>query len=81
MDEQIVSDARRVMLAKVRQARKMSGEARVLAGPRLFAAVCERMKEGLRDDYPELDDEGIHQKLVRRLRMLRRLDLKRQTAR
>ncbi len=31
-------------LGKVRQARTMSEEERVLAGPRLFAGVCERMK-------------------------------------
>ena len=41
-------------LGKVRQARAMSAEARVLAGPRLFAGVCERMKEGIRDPHDQL---------------------------
>ncbi len=30
----------------------MAEEARVLAGPQLFAGVCERMKGGIRDGGP-----------------------------
>jgi hypothetical protein len=81
MDERIASDARFSALAKVRQARMMSGEERVLAGPRLFAGVCERMKEGLRDENPEVDDEGIHQMLLQRLKRLRKLETARRTIR
>jgi len=77
MDERIASDARFTALAKVRQARMMSGEERVLAGPRLFAGVCERMKEGLRDDYPGADDGEIHQLLLQRLNRLRKLEVTR----
>lgn len=46
----------------------------MLTGPRLFKGVCERMKEGLRDEYPDLDEEGIHRLLVRRIARLRKLD-------
>jgi hypothetical protein len=81
MDERIASDARFSALAKVRQARMMSGEERVLAGPRLFAGVCERMKEGLRDENPEVGDEGIHQMLLQRLKRLRKLETARHTIR
>jgi hypothetical protein len=81
MDERIASDARFSTLAKVRQARMMSGETRVLAGPRLFAGVCERMKEGLRDENPQADDEAIHQMLLQRLKRLRKLETARRTIR
>jgi hypothetical protein len=74
MDERIASDARFSALAKVRQARMMSGEERVLAGPRLFAGVCERMKEGLRDENPEAVEEEIHQMLLLRLSRLKKLE-------
>jgi len=46
MDERIASDARFANLAKVRQARRMTDEERVLAGARLFAGVCKPMKNG-----------------------------------
>ena len=74
MDARIASDARFADLAKVRQARLMSQEERVLAGPRLFAGVCERMKEGLRDEQPDASDEEIHQLLLERLARLRKLE-------
>lgn len=63
-----------IWLAKVRQARSMSGEERVLAGPRLFAGVCERMKEGLRDENPAATEEEIHGLLLSRLRKLRKIE-------
>jgi hypothetical protein len=81
MDERIASDARFSALAKVRQARMMTGEERVLAGPRLFAGVCERMKEGLRDENPEVDDDEIHQMLLLRLNRLRKLEAARRPIR
>lgn len=61
-------------LGKVRQARAMSAEARVLAGPRLFAGVCERMKEGIRDEQPDAADEEIHRLLLRRFEILGKLE-------
>ena len=74
MDERIASDARFADLAKVRQARMMSEEQRVLAGPRLFAGVCDRMKEGLRDERPDASEEEIHGLLIQRLARLRKLE-------
>ena len=61
-------------LGKVRQARTMSAEERVLAGPRLFAGVCERMKEGIRDDHPGSDEDEIHSLLLRRIELLAKLE-------
>jgi hypothetical protein len=69
---QVTCDA--LWLGKVRQARAMSAEERVLAGPRLFAGVCERMKEGLRDEHPAATEEEIHGLLLQRLACLRKLD-------
>ncbi len=74
MDERIASDARFANLAKVRQARRMTEEERVLAGPRLFAGVCERMKEGLRDEEPDAKEDEIHHLLLKRLARLAKLD-------
>ena len=42
--------------------------------PRLFAGVCERMKEGLRDEHPDATEEEIHSLLLQRLACLRKLD-------
>ena len=74
MDERIANDARFADLAKVRQARTMSDEERVLAGPRLFAGVCERMKEGIRDDAPEATEDEIHHLLLQRLARLAKIE-------
>ena len=66
-DESIAAQARAADLAKVRQARAMTEEQRTLSGPRLFAGVCERMKEGLADDHPDASPEKLHQLLHHRL--------------
>lgn len=66
------SDA--LWLGKVRQARTMSEEERVLAGPRLFAGVCERMKEGIRDERPDAGELEIHGLLLRRFEILGKLE-------
>lgn len=77
MDDRIADDARFALLAKVRQARMMSDEDRILAGIRMFSGVCERMKEGIRDDRPAAAEEEVHQLLLQRLAKLRRLELQR----
>jgi hypothetical protein len=74
MKDRILEDAQMSLLAKVRQARAMSEEQRMLAGPRLFAGVCERMKEGLRDENPVADEAEIHDLLLQRLAKIRRLE-------
>lgn len=74
MDERIADDARFADRAKVRQARMMTEEERVLAGPRLFAGVCERMKEGIRDEEPGVTEDEVHRLLLHRLRLLGKLE-------
>ncbi len=66
------SDA--LWLGKVRQARTMSEEERVLAGPRLFAGVCERMKEGIRDERPDAGELEVHELLLKRFETLGKLE-------
>ena len=74
MNTQIVDDARRVLLTKVKQARMMTESDRTLAGITMFSGVCERMKEGLRDEQPEADEKEIHSLLINRLAKLRNLE-------
>jgi len=66
-DESIAAQARAANLAKVRQARGMTEEQRILSGPRLFAGVCDRMMEGIRDENPEASPEQLNGLLRRRL--------------
>jgi hypothetical protein len=73
MEDRIADDARFALLAKVRQARMMSEEERIVAGIRMFSGVCDRMKEGIRDDSPEAAEEEVHRILLQRLVKLRRL--------
>lgn len=73
MQQDIESDIRFAELAKIRQARAMSPAEKFLAGPRLFRGVCERMKEGLRDENPSCDEKAIHVLLQKRLKILRKL--------
>ena len=73
MNDSIADDARFALLAKVRQARMMSGEERIVAGIQLFAGVCERMKEGIRDERPAARDDEVHSLLLQRLAKLRKL--------
>ena len=63
----IAAQARAADLAKVRQARTMTEEQRVLSGPRLFAGVCDRIREGLKDENPNASPEVLHELLRHRL--------------
>jgi hypothetical protein len=74
MEPDIEGDARFADMAKIRQARAMSPAEKFLAGPRLFQGVCERMKEGLRDENPGSDEDEIHAMLRKRFRLLRKLE-------
>jgi len=74
MQPDIKSDAHFADMAKIRQARAMSPAEKFLAGPRLFEGVCERMKEALRDENPDADEDGILSLLRRRFHILRKLE-------
>ncbi len=73
MNDRIADDARFALLAKVRQVRMMSGEERMVSGIQMFAGVCERMKEGIREDHPAAGGDEVHSLLLQRLAKIRRL--------
>ncbi len=59
---------------KVRAARQMSEEDKLLAGPRLFDYACRVAMDGIRDEYPEADEERVREILRERLALARRLE-------
>ena len=63
-----------IWLEKVRQARLMTEDERSSAGIRLFAGVCSRMKEGIREDHPDADESEIHVLLLSWLKRLGMLE-------
>ena len=58
---------------RVRRARQVPPGSKLLAGGELFEQVCDRMRNGLRDENPGLDEKSIEELLGRRLGLLRRL--------
>jgi hypothetical protein len=49
------------------QARKMSPEEKFLAGPRLFDYACRVTLDGIRNQFPGIDDQRAGQILKQRL--------------
>jgi hypothetical protein len=52
---------------EVARARAMSPEDKLLEGPRLFERACRVMRDGIRHQHPDLDDEGVLAVLRERL--------------
>jgi hypothetical protein len=44
---------------------------KLLEGPRLFERSCRLMADGIRDQYPELDESDVQALLAARLNRLR----------
>ena len=59
---------------RIRAARRMSPEEKLWAGARLFDDVCERMKAGIRMQFPEADERRVTEILRERLRRLREFE-------
>ena len=59
---------------EVLRARNMGGDEKMLEGGRLFDRACRLMAEGIRDQFPDVDDERLQQILRERLDLLRRLE-------
>jgi hypothetical protein len=59
---------------RVERARRTPPEEKLLDGPRLFDLSCKIMKDGIRDQFPDASEERVHEILVERLRLLRRLE-------
>jgi hypothetical protein len=58
---------------RVLRARQVHPGEKLLAGGELFEQVSDRMRAGLRDENPGVDEETIEELLGRRLDLLRRL--------
>jgi hypothetical protein len=59
---------------EVLRARAMAPEEKLLAGARLFDLSCRIMADGIRDEYPEADEEHVQEILRQRLALIRRLE-------
>jgi hypothetical protein len=58
---------------KVEAARRMSPEEKLFAGAELFDYACEITKAGIRDQFPEADEEEVLRILRERLVLAERL--------
>ena len=59
---------------RVRQARAMNPEDKLLAGARLFDRTCRIMADGIRDEFPEANERRVQEILRERLALARRLE-------
>lgn len=66
-----------IFAEKVARARAMSPEDKFLEGPRLFDSATRVMAEGIRDRYPDLDDNGVQRMVRSYLERLDRLEQRR----
>jgi hypothetical protein len=48
---------------------------KLLLGPELFAGVCQRMADGIRNENPDADEQRVQELLRARLDLLERLGL------
>jgi hypothetical protein len=58
---------------KVLRARQMSLERKFIAGPELFALACRIMKDGIRHQFPDADEQRIREMMKERLVLGRKL--------
>ena len=63
-----------LFLDKIRAARRMSPEERLLAGPRLFEQSCRIMLDGLRHENPDADETRLQEIFDKRLAIWLRLE-------
>jgi hypothetical protein len=59
---------------RIRAARAMSGEEKVLLGLQLFDRTCRIMADGIRDEYPDASEDRVQEILRERLAIARRLE-------
>ncbi len=63
-----------IFRSRVRAARAMPPEEKLLAGARLFDRSCRIMCDGIRDEYPDADERRVQEILRERLALARRLE-------
>jgi hypothetical protein len=60
---------------RVLRARRTPLDQKLLSGPELFAEVCRRMADGIRNESPDADEQRVQVLLQARLDLLERLRL------
>ena len=63
---------------RVLRARRMPLEEKLLAGPRLFEYACEITRAGIRQQFPEADEQRVQEILAERLSLRRKLERRRE---
>lgn len=59
---------------EILDARQMTIEQKLLAGAQLFDRVCRVMRDGIRNQFPEADEERVEEILRERLALSRTLE-------
>lgn len=60
--------------AKVRRARRMSPDERMMEGLRLFDRGMSLMRDGIRAQHPDFDESQVENEVSRRLAVAKRLE-------
>ena len=59
---------------RVLRARRTPGEEKLLDAARLFDFSCRIMADGIRNEYPDADEQRVQELLAQRVDLLRRLE-------
>ncbi len=59
---------------RVLRARQESPEEKLLDGPRLFDWCCSILADGIRDQFPDADEQRVQEILAARIALMRRLE-------
>jgi hypothetical protein len=59
---------------RVLRARQTPPEEKLLQGPRLFDLCCRIMADGIRNEFPDADEQRVQAILTQRIALLRRLE-------
>lgn len=74
MEDQIKELVDPIYRSKVLAARKLSAAQKLSMGGDLFTEVCGRMRSGIRMQFPDKDEQEVHEILRKRLRRLHQLE-------
>ena len=74
VDEETQKLMDEIFASKIMRAREQSMSDKMLAGPRLFEEACQRMRGGIRSQFPGYTPEQVEAELDRRLKIKRVID-------
>lgn len=74
VDSEILALQDEIFLSKVKRARRMSIDERMMEGLHLFDRCLSLMRDGITTSHPEFSPEQVEQEVRRRLAIARRLD-------